>query len=62
MKITFEDDGSFLEFLPESDKITVILCGRKSYNQVTMSNANISEEQVSEIIEFLLEWKNKKII
>lgn len=60
MKITFEEDGSFLEFLPAKEGITVILCGKKSYNQVTMSKAALTKSQVSDIIEFLSDWKDEK--
>lgn len=58
MKITFGEDGGFLEIIPSGkNKITLIMCGRKSYREVTMSSTDLSKEQVSEIIEFLTEWK-----
>lgn len=54
MKITFED-GSFLELEPNDDgSIRLILCGIKSYNQATMSTADLNEEQVAEMTNFLL--------
>jgi len=60
MKITFED-GSFLEFAPNPDgSLRVILCGIKSYNKTTMSTADLSEEQVIEITNFLLEQSAKE--
>jgi hypothetical protein len=59
MKITFGEDGSFLEIFPSGDnkKITLIMCGRKSYREVTMSSTELSKEQVSEMIKFLTEWQ-----
>ena len=58
MKITFGEDGSFLELLPNDDnKVTLVMCGRKSYREVTMSSAELSKEQVTEIIKFLSEWQ-----
>ena len=59
MKVEFDEDGSFLEFLSAKDKITLIMCGIKSYRQVTMSSADLSKEQVDEIINFLIEWKEQ---
>jgi hypothetical protein len=56
MKITFDKDDSFLEILPSEDQITFIMCGHKSFREVTMSSAELSKEQVSEIIAFLSEW------
>ena len=61
MKITFED-GSFLEFMPsaqDDNKLTVILCGFKDINKLTMATSEIDRNNVSEIIEFLSEWNAK---
>lgn len=61
MKITLGDDGGFLEIFPSSDnKITMVMCGRKSYKEVTMSSTELSKEQVSKIIEFLSKWQEVK--
>lgn len=60
MKIMFNEDDSFLELLSNEDKVTFVMCGKKSYRQVTMSSADLSEEQVDEIIAFLNEWKQLK--
>ena len=60
MKITFKD-GSFLEIIPsapdeDEPKITIVMCGHKGYNQVTMSSSELSPVQVSEMIKFLAKW------
>jgi len=60
MRIIFEEDGSFLELLPTDDKIMLVLCGRKSYKEVTMASAELSEDQVSELLQFLLDWQEEK--
>jgi len=60
MRITFED-GSFLELESHEDgSIRVILCGIKSYNQATMSTADLSPEQVSELFMFLADLEQEK--
>lgn len=59
MKIIFEDDGSFIELLDEEDKITIVMCGKKSYRETIMSKAQIDKSQVSDIVDFLIKWKNK---
>lgn len=59
MRIIF-NDNSFLELLPEKDGLTLVLCGRKSHKEVTMSSANLSEEQITELINFLINWENNK--
>ena len=60
MKINFDEDNSFLELLPSEDnKMTLIMCGRKSLREVTMSSAELTEEQVAEIIDFFTRWKNE---
>lgn len=62
MKVTFKD-GSFLEIIPsaqdEEPKITIVMCGHKGYNQVTMSSSDLSLPQVSEITGFLADWIKK---
>jgi len=59
MKVTFKD-GSFLEIIPsasgEEPKITIVMCGHKGYNQVTMSSSDLSPAQTGEMIEFLKGW------
>jgi len=56
MKITFEDDGSFLELLPADDnKMILVLCWRESYNKTKMASAELSPEQVYELSTFLAE-------
>ena len=59
MKILF-DDNSFLEIVPDEDRLMMVLCGRKSYREVTMSSAKLSEEQVLEMISFLHRWLEEK--
>jgi len=57
MRIVFEEDGSFLELIPtEDNKIAFIMCGRKSHKEVTMSSADLSLEQVSNLATFLMDW------
>jgi hypothetical protein len=60
MKIIFEEDNSFLEVLPSGKTITIILCGRKSHNEVTMSSAELSNTQVDDLLNFLISWKKEK--
>jgi len=61
MRIVFEEDSSFLELIPtEENKLSFIMCGRKSYREVTMASADLSEEQVAELITFLLTWQEEK--
>lgn len=59
MKINFGKDNSFLEIFPSGDNstLTLIMCGRKSYREVTMSSTELTKEQVAEIIKFLSEWQ-----
>lgn len=53
MKIVFED-GSFLELLKEDDgTVTIVLCGFKGKNQLTMSSSKLSADQINKILEFL---------
>lgn len=55
MRIIF-DDGSFLELESlTDDSVRLILCGIKGYNQTTMSTADLNKEQVTKIINFLLD-------
>ena len=58
MKIIFEEDRSFLELLPSDDnsKLTVVMCGRKSFREVTMSSADLTIGQAEEIANFLANW------
>jgi len=60
MKITFEEDGSFLEILPAEDKLTLVLCAKKSYKESIMSSVDLSPEQISKLISFLSDWKKEK--
>lgn len=60
MKIIFNEDNSFLEVLPSDETITIILCGRKSHNEVTMSSAELSNIQVDELLNFLISWKEER--
>ncbi len=64
MRVTFKD-GSFLEMMPSTqedgeNKLTVIMCGFKGYNQLTMSSSDLSLDQVNEMIKFLSEWSEEK--
>jgi len=58
MRVTFKD-GSFLEIMTSAEdknKLTIIMCGFKGYNQLTMSSSDLSLNQVNEMIGFLTDW------
>lgn len=52
MKLEFKD-GSYFEMIQNSDIVTIILCGKKGKNLLTMSSADLTKEQVKQIINFL---------
>lgn len=60
MKIVFDKDNSFIELFPTDDgKVSFVMCGRKSYKEVTMASAELSPTQVHELVEFLKDWLEK---
>ena len=61
MKITFEEDGSFLglETL-NNGLIRLVLCAKRDHTKTTMSSIDLKDEEVLEILSFLLKWQNEK--
>lgn len=57
MKIVFDQDKSFLQLEEMNDKMRLTLCGIKSYNKAMMFSVDLDEQQVLEIIEYLLNYK-----
>lgn len=62
MKITFEEDGSFLglETLKD-DRVRLVLCAKRDFNKTTMSAIDLEEPELLEILSFLLKWQEKKV-
>ena len=61
MKIDFED-GSFLTFVDSNkpDQVTLVMCGIKGPDGATvMSSAELTGQQVVDIVGFLEELMNK---
>ena len=55
MRINFED-GSFIALMPEKDKVTFVICGRKNRNETVMSSSDLTREQAEVLVNFLAEW------
>jgi hypothetical protein len=58
MKIVFSD-GSFLELMPNinEDKLNLVLCGFKDFNQLTMSSLELDNKHIDDLINFLTKWR-----
>ena len=55
MKLEF-DDKSYLEIIQDKKELTIILCGNKCKNQLTVSSVKLSAEQVKEMLSFLSQF------
>jgi hypothetical protein len=57
MKIEFEDK-SYIELSFGNNEVTIILCGVKGRNQLTMSSATLSKAQALEVLTFFKQFEN----